>query len=66
MDDIKAKYRALQARRKQGQSLEEVLKSDIQNDSFPPSPVPNIKTNSVAFAVIDPDKFINGYFDMTG
>ena len=35
-------------------------------DAFPSSPDPNLRTNQVAYAIIDPDNMINGYFDLAG
>ena len=55
----------LKVHRKKGQSLEDVLPVEVHEDSFPDSPEPNIKTNSVAFVAVDPVTFINGYFVMT-
>ena len=53
-------------RQRFNETLEETLKRDIMADAFPTSPTPNIKTNEVAYAVIDPDTLSNAYFDMTG
>ena len=66
MAQINLKFEALKTRKKKGQFLEQVIIEDLHCDSFPQSPNQNIKTNNVAFAVINPETIINGYFDMIG
>lgn len=39
---------------------------DILDDSFPISDAPNVKTNEVAFAILDPTTTSKAYFDLTG
>ena len=51
---------------KKGQPLKHALKEDVIADAFPPSPNPNIETHEIAYAIIDPGKIINRYFDLAG
>ena len=46
--------------------MEEVLKQEIMSNSFPPSPVPNIKSNDVAYAIIDKIDICTDYTDLAG
>jgi hypothetical protein len=66
MQEIKLKFEALKNKRKNNEPLEDTLKRDMLEDAFPISPVPNIKCNEVAYAVIHPESMSNAYFDMTG
>ena len=54
---IKNKLAELQVRRQPVQSLEEVLRLDINDEKIPASTSPNIKCNSVAYAIINKMKY---------
>ena len=38
----------------------------MDTDHFPPSPLPNAKTNNVCYAIIDKDEISTAYTDLTG
>ena len=52
LNKIKKKLADLRKKQQPGQSLEEVLHQEIEDDSFPPAPVPNVCTNEVAYIII--------------
>ena len=56
----------MKAKQKPGQTLEEVLHVDIQEDTFPQSETPNMKTNDVVYAVINRNEICTAYTDLTG
>ena len=66
MAKLRVNFEALKSRQKPGQSVEDIFKNDLNDDSFPQSLDPGVKMNNAAFAVIDPQNLINGYFDTTG
>ena len=66
MKELRRKFENLKRKQGQNETLEEVLTNDIMEDTFPSSPSPDIKTNEVAYAIIDPDLLSNAYFDLTG
>ena len=66
LEEVRKKYIFLKSKQKANETLKDVLNKDILEDAFPPSPTPNVKTNEVAYAVIDPDTLSNAYFDLTG
>ena len=37
-----------------------------EQDHFPPSPTPNVKSNSVAYLILNTDEVSTGYIDLTG
>ena len=45
--------------------MEDGLKDDIFQDGFPISPVPNQKTNDVAYMIIDKGELSPAYIDLT-
>ena len=53
-------------KQQKGKSMETVLNKEILHDSFPPSPVPNIKSNDVAYVIIDKKDICTTYTDLTG
>ena len=66
MKQIKQYLKKLQDRIKPGQTLTDVLNTDIANDCFPPSATPNIQTNEVAYAIINKKEICTAYTDLTG
>jgi hypothetical protein len=66
MEELRIKLQLLKAKRKPNETLHDVITQDIMTDAYPSSPSPNIQTHQVAYAVIDPDELINGYFDLAG
>ena len=46
--------------------MEDALKDDIFQDSFPISPVPTQKTNDVAYMVVNIGELSTAYTDLTG
>ena len=49
-----------------GKSLQNVLLQEPDDDSFLNSPTPNVKTNDVAYMIIDRDQLSTAYTDLTG
>ena len=47
-------------------SLQNVLLQEPDDDSFPTSPTPNVKTNDVAYMIINRDELSTAYADLTG
>ena len=66
MEEIKLKLEVLKARKKPNETMRDVITTDIMTDAYPSSPSPNLRTNQVAYAVIDPENTNNGYFDLAG
>ena len=66
MEKIKKRITELQKRTKPGQTIADTLKQDINEDHFPPSPTPNVKTNNVCYAIIDKEEISTAYTDLTG
>ena len=64
--NIREHFKKLKTKQKPGQTLEEVLQVEIQEDSFPISETPNIKTNDVVYAVINRNEIYTAYTDLTG
>ena len=56
----------MKAKKKLGQSIQEVLQQELDDNSFPTSPTPNLKTNDVAYMVIDKNEIGTAYIDLTG
>ena len=46
--------------------MNEILQVDLDDDSFPVSPTPNIKTNYVAYMIINRSDISTAYTDLTG
>ena len=63
---IKKRFERLKEKKKPGQTITDVLHEELDEDSFPPSPTPNIKTNDVAYMVIDKNELSTAYTDLTG
>ena len=66
MDAIWAHLKRLKAKEKPGQSIEDVLKEEISEDSFPVSPSHNTKTNDVAYMIVNKKELSAAYTDLTG
>ena len=66
MAKIKKHLMDLQKRTKPGQTITDTLNTDMDTDHFPPSPLPNAKTNNVCYAIIDKDEISTAYTDLTG
>ena len=66
LDAIRAHYIKLKKIKKPGQTLEDVLLQELDADSFPCSPSPNVKCNDVAFMIINRDELSTAYTDLTG
>ena len=56
LQKIKEHFTRLKAKIKPGQTLETVLQQEIDEDSFPASPSPNIKSQDVAYMIINRDE----------
>ena len=56
----------LNAKKKPGQSFQEIFQQDLDEDSFPVSSTPNNKTHNVAYMVINKDDMCTSYTDLTG
>ena len=65
MDKIELRFEPMKKLKKTGRALEQVLQADIKAGKFPPSLVPNIKSNNVAYMVIDRDEICTAYSDLT-
>ena len=66
LEAIKQRFTQLKAKQNPGQSLSDVLKAELDTDSFPLSPAPNTRTNDVAYMIIDKDEVCTSYTDLTG
>ena len=66
MEAIRAHYEKLKAIKKPGQSIQDFLLQELDDDSFPTSPTPNAKTNDAAYMIIDQDELSTAYTDLTG
>ena len=66
MQKIGEYFTKLKAKKKPGQTFEEVLEQDMQADSFPASESPNIKHNVVSYAIINVTDIRTAYTDLTG
>lgn len=66
MERIRQRLKAMQALKSKGQTIEQIVKKEIENDAFPPSPSPNTKTHDVVYVVIDKKEFNTAYTDITG
>ena len=66
MEAIRKHFAKLKANKKPGQSLRDVLIQELDDDSFPPSPNPNNKTNDVAYMIINRHEVNTAYTDLTG
>ena len=45
---------------------EQVCQEELEEDNFPTSPIPNIKSNDVAYMLIDRKELSTAYTDLTG
>ena len=66
MEAIRERFVKLKANKKPGQSIRDVLLQELDNDSFPPSPTLNNKTNDVAYMIINRHEVNTAYTDLTG
>ena len=66
IDAIKAHFKKFKEKKKPGQLIQEVLQQELDEDSFPNSPTPNLKTNDVGYMVIDRNELGTAYTDLTG
>jgi hypothetical protein len=66
IEKIKNRIARLKQKMKPGDTLTDALKSDMDEDSFPPSPSPNTTTNDVMYIVIDKSETSTAFTDLTG
>ena len=66
MERIRQRLKAMQALKSKGQTIEQMVTKEIENDAFPLSPSPNTKTYDVVYVVIDKKEFNTAYTDITG
>ena len=66
IEAIKSHFKKLKEKKKTGQSIQEVLHQELDEDSFPNPPTPNLKTNDVNYMVIDRNELGTAYTDLTG
>ena len=53
MEKIRKRLKTLQVLQTKVKTLEQVFTEDLNSDNFPQSPSPNIKTNDIAYILID-------------
>ena len=63
---IRQHFDALKVKQQPGESLEDVLQREIDEDSFPVSPSPNIKIHDVAYMIINREDISVAYTNLTG
>ena len=66
MDKLRKRLKAMQALKTKGRTLEELFTEKRDDDKFPTSPTPNIKTNDVACILINKNELSTAYTDLTG
>ena len=66
MDKLRERLKRMKARTTKEKTLEEVFIEELDEDSFPQSPVPNIKTNDVAYILVNKNELSTAYTDLTG
>ena len=54
----------MKAKKQPGTSLQDIFQSELDDNSFPTSPSPNIKTNNVAYMIINRDDVCTAYIDL--
>ena len=65
LERIRKKLQQLK-KRNPDQALDALVQGDIDQDAFPTSPVPNVKTNDVIYALVPDNDVIGAAFDLTG
>ena len=53
MDKLRQRLKAMQALKTKGETLEQVFTEELNGDTCPQSPSPNIKRNDVTYMLID-------------
>ena len=66
IEKIKKRINELKKKRKPGQTLEAILKNEMDGDNFPPLPTPNKKTNDVCYTIINEKDISTAYTGLTG
>ena len=66
MDNITERLRTMHLSKESRKQSEHVFQEDSNVDNFPQSPVPNIKTNDVAYSLIDRTELSTAYTYFTG
>ena len=56
----------MQVLKTKGKALEQVFQEELDDDTFQQSPSPNIKTNNVAYILINKKELSTAYMDLTG
>ena len=59
-------FQQVKLKQKTGKSSENVLQAELNVNSFSDSPIPNTKTNDVAYMVINWNDLSTAYTDITG
>ena len=63
---IKVCLMRLSDKKNPGKSSQNIFQQELDENSFPISPAPNIKTHDVAYMVINKDELCTAYTDLTG
>ena len=63
MEKLRQRIKTMQALKTKGQTLEKMFIEEIENDTFPQSPSPNIKTNDVVYILINKEELGTAYTD---
>ena len=63
---IREHLKKLRAKKKKGETLEDVLKRELLEHNFPTPDEPNVKTKEVIYAIIDKKEISTAYTDLTG
>ena len=66
MNKLRECFIAMKALKTKGNIFEQVFKEYLDKDNFLQSPIPNIKTNDVAYMLIDWNELSTAYTDLTG
>ena len=66
MNKLRKRFQAMKALKTKEKTFEHVFKEYLDEDNFPQSPNPNIKTNDVAYMLIDRNELSTAYTDLTG
>ena len=56
----------LKRKEKPEQTLAQTLQTELDEDSYPPSPTPNTKSHDIAYIIINKDELFTAYTDLTG
>ena len=63
---IAKKLKILKSKQKTGKTLADTFQSELDEDSFPPSPNPNTKSHNFSYMIINKDELCTTYIGITG